>query len=148
MNQEQLPFPGSLGPDGTREIRYLTLNGQPKSDLKEWCREFKLDISGNVADLTARLREYSGDDERWKSLGLVKTHSHKGPDSSLPLLHALPTEHSKDHRTAQQIAMVVPWAKSYVKRFPYKPPVQRTDEVDPHSGPLESPGEQPTTSIP
>ena len=25
MNQEQLPFPGSLGPDETREVRYLTL---------------------------------------------------------------------------------------------------------------------------
>jgi len=25
MNQEQLPFPGSLGHDGTREVQYLTL---------------------------------------------------------------------------------------------------------------------------
>jgi hypothetical protein len=31
------------------------------------------------------------------------------PDSSPPLLHALPTEHSKDCWTAQQIVMVVPW---------------------------------------
>lgn len=141
MNQEQLPFPGSLGPDGTRDVQYLSLDGQPKSTLKELCREFKLPISGNVAQLIDRLREYSGDDEKWKSLGAVKMRSHPNgkaqrysqirraalfkSDPALapsPILHTLPTERSRDLRTAQQVAMVIPWAENFVKRFPYKPP--------------------------
>ncbi|EDR15509.1 uncharacterized protein LACBIDRAFT_321394 [Laccaria bicolor S238N-H82] len=137
MNTEhKLPFPGPLSPDGTRDVRYLALDGQPKSTLKEWCREFRLPVSGNVPQLMERLREYSGDDNKWKSLGAVKMRSHKGPRSSgkpqrhqkqsqvrcaalfksnpaldapLRVMHALPTERSMDRRTAQQVAMVVPW---------------------------------------
>ena len=70
------------------------------------------------------------------SLGEVKMHSHKVPRSTgkpqrhqkqsllrraalfksnpalgapLPVMHALPTERSRDRRTAQQVLMVVPW---------------------------------------
>ena len=77
------------------------------------------------------------------SLGAVKMRSHKGPRSTgkpqrhqkqsqvrraalfksnsalgapLPIMHALPTERSRDRRTAQQVAMVVPWV-SYCPLF-------------------------------
>ena len=77
------------------------------------------------------------------SLGEVKMRSHKGPRSTgkpqrhqkqsqvqravlfksnsalgapLPIMHALPMEHSRDCRMAQQVAMVVPWV-SYCPLF-------------------------------
>ncbi|EDR01109.1 uncharacterized protein LACBIDRAFT_333492 [Laccaria bicolor S238N-H82] len=147
--------------DPPADIWYLTLDGQPKSTLKEWCHKFKLPVSRNVPQLIDRLHEYSRDDEKWKSLSPVKMHSHKGPrpnaksqwyqkqsqirqaalfksDPAVPpsqalIIHALPIEQSRDLQMAQQVAMVIPWAKNYVKHLPYKP--CQPDVVPPSSCP-------------
>ncbi|KIJ96168.1 hypothetical protein K443DRAFT_134218 [Laccaria amethystina LaAM-08-1] len=128
MNEKGLPFPGS--------------DGQPKAVLKEWCREFKLPISGNITVLTERLREYSGDDERWKSLGPVKTRSHKGPRSNGKPKALKGSSDGSANRDGGSMGRLFPsslltkhnhraglQAENYIKRFPYKPPAQMVDDV-------------------
>ena len=82
----------------------------------------------------------------------------------LPVLHALITERPRDRWTAQQVAMVVPWVsycpllaqcgltveitQTYVKRFPYKPPTQRSGEARSSSdSPLNAAGGRDASAL-
>jgi hypothetical protein len=40
--------------------------GQKKSTLKEWCRGFKLPISGNLNTLRERLEAFSDNPKAWE----------------------------------------------------------------------------------
>ena len=108
-------------------------HGERKAVLREWCQEFHLPFSGNVADLTSRLKAFSGDRENWDGILPGARRPHKGPRigtkvskakvsarrrelllgrgvaNSTAVVHALPTERSRDMRTAEQISQLIPW---------------------------------------
>jgi len=57
--QTPLPFPGKIGADGKREVVYHTLHGKKKRELKDWCSEFGLKVSGTVEMLRNELMAFS-----------------------------------------------------------------------------------------
>ncbi|KAJ7847623.1 hypothetical protein B0H14DRAFT_2769785 [Mycena olivaceomarginata] len=147
---EALPFPGEYGPDGFT-TQYINLGPLTTAVLTEHCKSFKLPHSGNKAALTQRLTAFSKDKEHWTSILPGATNAHKGsrkPEADKKtkpkistlrregLFHGIDgvrvpnapvTERSKDLRTAEEKAAIMPWAKRIVEKYPYKP---CTDQAD------------------
>ncbi|KAJ7791080.1 hypothetical protein B0H14DRAFT_3161085 [Mycena olivaceomarginata] len=139
-----LPFPGEYGPTGfaTQYIRLKTLS---KPQLSDHCKTFKLPYTGNMATLTNRLEDFSKDKSRWERLIPGATNAHKGPRKpnedkktkpkistirrehlfqdadGVRVLNAPVTERSKDLRTAEEKAAILPWAQRIVSKYPYQP---------------------------
>ncbi|KAJ7807126.1 hypothetical protein B0H14DRAFT_2874094, partial [Mycena olivaceomarginata] len=147
---EALPFPGEYGPDGFT-TQYINLGPLTNAVLTEHCKSFKIPHSGNEAALTQRLTAFSKDKEHWTSILPGATNAHKGsrkPEADKKtkpkistlrregLFHGVDgvrvpnapvTERSKDLRTAEERAAIMPWAKRIVEKYPYEP---CTDQVD------------------
>ncbi|KAJ7304661.1 hypothetical protein DFH08DRAFT_825418 [Mycena albidolilacea] len=147
---EALPFPGEYGPDGFT-TQYMNLGPLTNAVLTEHCKSFKLPHSGNKAALTQRLTTFSKDKEHWTGIYPGSTNTHKGsrkPEADKKtkpkisnlrregLFHGVDgvrvpnapvTERSKDLRTAEERAAIMPWAKWIVEKYPYKP---CTDQAD------------------
>ncbi|KAJ7892544.1 hypothetical protein B0H14DRAFT_2686793 [Mycena olivaceomarginata] len=146
----EFPFPGDYTPSGftTQYIRLATLT---KPQLSEHCKTFQLAYSGNKPALLDRLKNFSKDKTRWDSLIPGATNTHKGsrkpqeekkgkPKTStlrreslfhgaagVRIANAPVTERSKDLRTAEEKAAILPWAKHIVEQYPYKPNINRAD---------------------
>ncbi|KAJ7683782.1 hypothetical protein B0H17DRAFT_985676 [Mycena rosella] len=137
-----LPFPGVHGPDGFA-TQYIRLDCCTNPELSEYCKTFKLPHSGNKTVLTDRLTAFSSDKSRWQSLLPGATNSHKGSRKSetkgkpktstlrrenlfegavaVRTPNAPVTERSKDLRTAEEKAAILPWAKRITSKYPYQP---------------------------
>ncbi|KAF8169566.1 hypothetical protein K438DRAFT_1855192 [Mycena galopus ATCC 62051] len=140
----EFPFPGEYGPNGFA-TQCIRLGKLTHPQLSEHCKTFKLAHTGNKAALTERLKNFSEDPSCWDSLLPGATNTHKGarkaqdekktkPKTSAirreNLFHGaegvrianIPaTERSKDLRTAEEKAAILPWAKRIVEQYPYKP---------------------------
>ncbi|KAJ7741434.1 hypothetical protein DFH07DRAFT_838087 [Mycena maculata] len=136
-NNPELPFPGEYGPNGFA-IQYICLGSLTNSELSEHCKTFKLAHSGNKTTLTSRLTEFSKDKSLWESLIPGATNAHKGTRKSekktkpkgsslrretlfngaagVRVLNAPVTERSKDLRTPEEKAAILPWNKAQ-RRF-------------------------------
>ncbi|KAF4597693.1 hypothetical protein EYR40_008158 [Pleurotus pulmonarius] len=147
-----LPFPGKPTPDGEFTTVYLDIN-QRNAVLQQWCTGFKLAKSGNKAELTARLRAFSGDPSRWDSLRVGATKAHRNPSgitkarskpkqstlrrnklfeevgSSSRLLSVLPTDDAFDNRTTEEKNGILAWAERFKAKNPYHPPEHPVRQV-------------------
>ncbi|KAJ6448838.1 hypothetical protein C8R45DRAFT_1224608 [Mycena sanguinolenta] len=146
----ELPFPGDYGPNGFA-TQYIRLGKLTNPQLSEHCKTFKLAHTGNKAALTDRLKSFSKDRLRWDSLLPGATNTHKGarkpqdekktkPKTStirrenlfqgaegVRIVNMPATERSKDLRTAEEKAAILPWAKRIVEQYPYKPAQNHPD---------------------
>ncbi|KAJ7778025.1 hypothetical protein DFH07DRAFT_1036538 [Mycena maculata] len=136
-----LPFPSEYGPEGFA-TQYIHLKYLTNTQLSDHCKTFKLPHSGNKTVLTEHLKMFSQDNSRWEILIPGATNSHKGirnpnkkskPKGSelrrenlfngapgVHIANAPVTERSKDLRTAEQKAAIIPWAQRIVKQYPYQ----------------------------
>ncbi|KAJ6595982.1 hypothetical protein B0H10DRAFT_2089474 [Mycena sp. CBHHK59/15] len=104
-------------------------NGKRCDDLKDMCRDYGLNVSGNKKDLTERLREFSKkfcEDPGSCNLGPGKRRSHKGPREGIKKTKPKKsanrraviidadrvTERSKDSRTTDEMKEMVLWVIS------------------------------------
>ncbi|KAJ6448823.1 hypothetical protein C8R45DRAFT_1132702 [Mycena sanguinolenta] len=142
-NEPEFPFPGEYGPNGFA-TQYIRLDKLTNAQLSEYCKTFKLAHTGNKTMLTDRLKNFSKDRSRWDSLILGATNTHKGarkpqdekktkPKTStirredlfqgadgVRTANAPTTERSKDLRTAEEKAAILPWAHRIVAKYPYQ----------------------------
>ncbi|KAJ7655429.1 hypothetical protein B0H17DRAFT_1146472 [Mycena rosella] len=142
-SSEGLPFPGEYGPEGFA-TQYITLDGLTKTELSEHCKTFKQPHSGNKTVLIDRLKAFSKD-----NLLPGATNSHKGsrtaerkgkPQRStfrrenlfdgvdaVHTANAPVTECSKDLRTAEEKATILPWVHKadlfhrVTSKYPHQP---------------------------
>ncbi|KAJ6471051.1 hypothetical protein C8R45DRAFT_1015359 [Mycena sanguinolenta] len=142
-NEPEFPFPGEYGPTGFA-TQYIRLDKLTNTQLSEYCKTFKLAHTGNKTTLTDRLKNFSKDRSRWDSLIPGATNTHKGarkpqdekktkPKKStirredlfqgadgVHTANAPTTERSKDLRTAEEKAAILPWAHRIVAKYPYQ----------------------------
>ncbi|KAJ6545133.1 hypothetical protein B0H10DRAFT_2033346 [Mycena sp. CBHHK59/15] len=138
-----LPFPGEYKHGDGFATQYIAIGSLTNVELSEHCKTFKLAHSGNKAALTARLREFSKNKSRWDSLLPGATNAHKGTRKIDKKTKSKPsalrrenlfsaadnartanipvTERSKDLRTVEEKAAIIPWAKRIVSKHPYQP---------------------------
>ncbi|KAH7902845.1 hypothetical protein BJ138DRAFT_1200450, partial [Hygrophoropsis aurantiaca] len=166
----RLPLPGKRDAEGELAVRHMDIRNLKREALRDLCKELGIPHSATMPVLKERLRKFSSQQNQWDDLlpGAGAKRSHKGPqpnakrrqakishlrrehllertsagDGSAVVTHTLPTERSKDTRTPEEIASVIPWAKAFVANNPYQPP--RLLFTPPPSAP-DSPGNGTST---
>ncbi|KDR69546.1 hypothetical protein GALMADRAFT_271949 [Galerina marginata CBS 339.88] len=94
-----LPFPGEVI-DGKVSTQFFNIDGPTKPVIKEWCRRFGLEVSGNKDELKARLRAFSSNQENWEKTVLGPRRMHRGPMTGKV---TKTTSKKKSARRAQEI---------------------------------------------
>ncbi|KAJ7651101.1 hypothetical protein FB45DRAFT_780421 [Roridomyces roridus] len=127
-------------PHKTRGFQELTIP-KTKGDLKKMCKEYGLNVTGNICTLTGFLQDFSQRfcNDPVGSTARPNRRSHKGPrqegnvpkknkrNAGVELRRAAlidtdrVTERSKDNRTTDEVKGLVNWAKRKIASYPYQP---------------------------